>query len=99
MEAKMALARAAEDTEFELTKQQKWAINRIIKVDESLRAAELKVLQINMKDSNINIYGASLDMPEEQLEKIARDGSNTAAKAIIEGQASEVRGGDTTDQA
>lgn len=99
-EAKMVLAAAAEDADLELTKQQKWAIKQIMRVDEALRAAEMKVLQINMKDSNINIYGASMDMSEEQLERIIHDGTNEAvAQGIIEGGSSQGSGGDTTDQA
>ena len=61
--------------ELELTKQQKWAIDRLLRIREFVETRKIRMIQINQQ---INVQGAvNIGMSIEELEKYADDGAST----------------------
>ena len=72
---KMLLLQATEDKEMQLSKLEKWAIDRVLRIEESVRAHELKLVQIFNTQNNY-FGGISPDMNEKQLQRIISEYSN-----------------------
>ncbi len=66
---------------YKPSKDEKWAVDLIIKNQREDEKMNLKFVQINQQ---FNIGGVSMDMDDEQLQKVIQ-GAGATAKAAIEG--------------
>jgi len=90
-QVKAILIRSVEDPKFTMTKQEKWAIEKVLKVEEANQAAAIKIQQIY--NTQNNFYGAvTANATDEQLERIISGNNGSQDPKIIEGTAGSTCG-------
>jgi hypothetical protein len=64
------------------TNDEKWAAGKMLKIEETMRATELKLISIH--NTQNNFFGATVDMSDEKLREIMAGGVQDSTKKAIE---------------
>ena len=80
-QAKLMVLRTQEGL-YQPDKDERWAATQMLKIEDSIRQTELKLISIH--NTQNNFFGATVDMSDEKLKEIISGGVQDSPKKAVE---------------